>query len=186
MHSLLALNCQLQSIVLPKGNSILQQMALVAFGIIALAICAQISIPFGPIPFTLQTLAVLLVGMLYGPRLGGITICSYLFAGATGLPVFINMSSGLSGATIGYLIGFIPAAMLSGYLLQKGWARTAFTCFIAAIIADCIIFSLGYLGLASFVGWEKAYLFGVKPFVVSELLKLGMVAIIAPRFWKAS
>jgi len=186
MHYLLALNRPLRSAVWPDQNSILKQIFLVILGVLILAVSAQISIPFGPVPCTLQTAAVLLIGMSYGSRLGAYTIGSYLLAGACGLPVFINMSSGLFGSTMGYLIGFIPAAMLSGYLLQNGWARTAFTSFMAAILADIIIFSFGYIGLAGFVGWEKAYLFGVKPFLITETLKLGMVALIAPRFWKTS
>lgn len=164
----------------------LKQIFLVVLGTLILAISAQVSIPFGPVPCTLQTAAVLLIGMSYGARLGAYTVGSYLFTGACGLPVFINMSSGLFGSTIGYLIGFVPAAMLSGYLLQNGWARTTFTSFMAAIVADVIIFLFGYIGLVGFVGWEKAYLFGVKPFLITETLKLGTVALIAPRFWKAS
>jgi biotin transport system substrate-specific component len=188
MHSLLALNYPLQSTVWSNTSSILKQVLLVAMGVFILAISAQISIPLEPVPLTFQSATVILLGMIYGPRLGAYIVATYLAVGAAGLPVFSNMSFGLSvltGATAGYLIGFLPAAICTGYLAQNGWARNAFTSFMAATIGASIVFIYGVVGLAVFIGFSKAYTLGVEPFLITETLKLGMVALIAPRFWKA-
>src|SRR5690242_8292142 len=89
-----------------------------------LALASQISIPLQPVPLTFQSVTVLLIGMALGPRLGGYAIAMYFIAGCLGLPVFANFSFGpqvFLGASGGYLMGFLPAAVVSGYLAQRGW-----------------------------------------------------------------
>lgn len=187
MHSLLALNYPLQSIIWSKDNQIIKQILLVILGVVLLALSSQISIPLEPISLTFQSAMVILLGLTYGSRLASHIVWSYLLLGLMGAPVFANMSFGLAilmGPKGGFYLGFLFASLISGYLAENGWAKNAFTTFLAAIIADIILFSSGVISLSSFVGWEKAYLLGVKPFWITEVFKLGLVALIAPRFWK--
>ena len=116
------------SLVTPStATSALTRGALVVFGSLLLAVSAQFKIPLYPVPVTGQTLVVLLIGMTYGPRLGGITMLAYLFEGALGLPVFAGGAAGVAvfmGPTGGYLFGFLLAGVAMGYLAERGMGRT--------------------------------------------------------------
>jgi biotin transport system substrate-specific component len=156
-------------------------------GSLLIAISAQIAIPLKPVPLTFQSATVLLLGMVFGARLAGYMVLAYLVEGFCGLPVFANFYSGLAmltDPTIGYLVGFLPAAMLSGYLVQRGWGRSWFSTFCAACLGAVIIFAAGVTGLACFVGWKTAFTLGVAPFLITEPVKLLVTALIAPRFWR--
>jgi biotin transport system substrate-specific component len=156
-------------------------------GSLLIAISAHIAIPLKPVPLTFQSATVLLLGMVFGARLAGYMVLAYLIEGACGLPVFANFYSGLAvltDPTIGYLVGFLPAAMLSGYLVQHGWGRNWFSTFCAAVLGAVVIFAAGVTGLACFVGWKSAFALGVAPFLVTEPIKLLVTAFIAPRFWR--
>lgn len=179
----------LQSIFWPRENHWLKQGLLVIAGVMVLAIASQLSIPLVPVPLTFQSATVILIGMAYGPRYGTSVIATYWLAGICGLPVFADFSAGPAvfiGPTGGYLLGFLPAAFLSGYLAQTGWARYRISSFIAAILSASIIFLLGVTVLSRFVGWHQAILLGVMPFIISEPIKLLAAALIVPRFWKKS
>ena len=118
----------LDSLMTPSAaTSAVTKAALVVFGSLLLAVSAQFKIPLYPVPVTGQTLVVLLIGMTYGPRLGGITMAAYLFEGALGLPVFAGGAAGaavLMGPTGGYLFGFLLAGVSMGYLAERGMGRT--------------------------------------------------------------
>jgi biotin transport system substrate-specific component len=177
----------LRSIFWPKVNSFSNQLLLVLLGTVVLSLAAQISIPFQPVPLTFQSVTVILLGMGLGARLGGYTIGLYLALGALGLPVFANFSSGIyifAGPTAGYLIAFLPAAVISGYFTQRGFAKTFLGSFSIALAGTVIIFTGGISFLAQLIGWHNAFLFGVMPFVISEPLKLFALSFVAPRFWK--
>ncbi|MDX2163930.1 MAG: biotin transporter BioY [Gammaproteobacteria bacterium] len=134
-----------------------------------LAIASQISIPLQPVPLTFQSVTVLLIGMGLGARLGGSAVALYLIAGSLGLPVFANFQAGLApfmGPTGGYLIGFLPAAILSGYLTQEHHKV------LGALLGTAVIFGLGFVYLSHLVGSTQAWSSGVKPFLVSEPIKL--------------
>lgn len=113
-------DAMLANIMAPlTATSALTKAALIVFGSLLLAVSAQFKIPLYPVPVTGQTLVVLLIGMTYGPRLGGITMAAYLFEGAIGLPVFAGGAAGMAvlfGPTGGYLFGFLLAAVAMGYL----------------------------------------------------------------------
>lgn len=187
MNYLSSLNAPMQSIFWPKDNSLIKQSLLIFAGVLVLAIASQLSIPLKPIPLTFQSATVILIGMAYGPRNGSYVVMAYLLAGLCGLPVFADFSAGipkLFGPSMGYLFGFLPAAWLSGYLAQKGWARGVLSSLAAACLGVSVIFLLGVSALAQFIGWDKAIAFGLMPFVVSEPIKLIAVSFVIPRLWK--
>ena len=161
--------------------------ALVVFGSVLLAASAQFKIPLYPVPITGQTLVVLLIGMTYGSRLGGITIAAYLLEGALGLPVFAGGAAGvavLMGPTGGYLFGFFLAGMAMGYLAELGMGRTAASTVAAMVIGNCLIYLCGALWLANFIGFSQAIAAGVLPFLYGDALKLVVAAALMPMAWR--
>ena len=162
--------------------------ALVVFGSLLLAVSAQFKIPLYPVPVTGQTLVVLLIGMTYGARLGGITIAAYLFEGALGLPVFAGGAAGVAvlvGPTGGYLFGFLLASAAMGYLAERGMGRTAASTITAMVIGNCVIYLCGVFWLANFIGFDKAVAAGVLPFLYGDALKLFVAAGLMPLAWRA-
>jgi biotin transport system substrate-specific component len=144
---------------------------------------AKISVPFWPVPMTLQTGAVMLIGAAYGGRLGFATVLLYLAEGAAGLPVFQGTPQqgiGLAymlGPTGGYLIGFAVAAFIVGALAERGFDRNVFQLFAAMLVADAVVFVLGLLWLGSVIGWDKPVLqFGLYPFLLGDVVKIALAA----------
>lgn len=179
----------LRSILWSAKKNYLYNATLAIAGSLLLAFSAQLVIPLTPVPITLQSATVLFIGMIYGWRLGLATIILYLLEGACGLPVFAGLSFGIStlfGPTGGYLLGFIFAVAITGYLMQNGWAKNIFGAFFSAFLGTTAIFICGFLGLIPFVGMHNAYLYGVKPFLLIEPIKLIVLAIVAPKFWKSN
>ena len=179
----------LDSLMTPSAaTSAVTKAALVVFGSLLLAVSAQFKIPLYPVPVTGQTLVVLLIGMTYGPRLGGITLAAYLFEGALGLPVFAGGAAGaavLMGPTAGYLFGFLLAAIAMGYLAERGMGRTVVSTIAAMVIGNCVIYLCGALWLASFIGFSQAIVAGVLPFLYGDALKLVVAAGLMPWAWRA-
>lgn len=188
MNSLFNLNYPLQSLCWPRQNKRVKNALLIIAGALLLAIASQLTIPLKPVPLTLQSATVLFIALIYGARLGAATLAAYLIAGACGLPVFAEMHFGLSvllfDTTSGYLCGFFFAALLSGYLAQRGWGKHFLSAFAAAVLGAAVIFAMGLGVLSHYIGWSKAYLFGLQPFLITEPVKLLAVAAIIPRFWK--
>lgn len=169
-----------------EQKSTLKSGALILLGSLLMAVSAQITIPFQPVPVTLQSFAAIFIGMAFSPTTSTKIILAYLVEGACGLPVFANFSCGipvLLGPTGGYLLGFIPAAALTGYLLQYGFAKNRATIFVAALLGTITLFIPGYLMLAKFVGPHNAYTFGVAPFYLVEACKLAFFTLITPFLW---
>ena len=161
------------------------QIIMVVAGIAALSLSAHIKIPFYPVPVTMQTLIVLMIGMSYGTRLGGVTILGYLAAGAAGAPVFAG-GAGLAymmGTTGGYLVGFFISAVIMGLLAERGWGRNWMTTSLAMVIGSALIYLCGASWLSSFIGLEKAIIAGVLPFIYGDLLKLVIAAAALPMAW---
>ena len=174
-----------------KHNTALRNIILVVAGVSVLWISAKIEIPFYPVPLTLQTLAVLLIGMAYGSRLGVATVVSYLAAGAAGLPVFAGTpEKGISlaymmGPTGGYLLGFIFAAAVTGWLAEKQWDRKMSTTAIAMLLGNVAIYVPGLLWLGSIVGWDKpVFAWGFTPFILGDLLKIVIAMMLFPALWR--
>lgn len=172
-------------------NTMLRNVALAFVGSLALWVSAKIQVPFYPVPITMQTFVVLVIGMSFGWRLGAATVMLYLAQGAMGLPVFAGTPEkgiGLAymvGPTGGYLLGFVVAAATVGWLAKKGWDRNVFTTLAAMVIGTSIIFAFGLAWLGSVIGWEKPILeFGLYPFLPGAVFKIGLAAAILPLAWK--
>ena len=170
----------------------LKQIMLVVVGIAALAIAAKVKIPMIPVPMTLGTLAVLTVGAAYGPRLGLVTIISYMILGAAGFDVFASSAAGVSGieymmgGTGGYLVGYLLATFALGVLARMGWDRSAAKMAAAMLIGNALIYIPGLLWLGTLYGWDKPILeWGLTAFIYGDLLKLAIAAMIVPMAWKA-
>ena len=172
-----------------ENNTLLRNVLLAVAGSIALWISAKVQIPFVPVPMTLQTLAVLIIGMAYGWKLGAATVGLYLAQGAVGLPVFAGTPEkgiGLAymfGTTGGFLLGFLLAAAAVGFLAERGWDRNIFTTAGAMAIGNCLIYVPGLFWLASIIGWDKSIEFGIKPFLLADLFKLVLAALFMPLIW---
>jgi biotin transport system substrate-specific component len=174
-----------------SADSKLRQIGLAFAGSILLAISSKFQIPFYPVPLTMQTFVVVAIGMAFGWKLGMATIILYLAEGAAGLPVFagtpekgIGLAYMLSG-TGGYLLGYVLAAGIAGYLAQQGWTRSLLSTAAAAFLATVMIYAPGLLWLGALFGWDKPILeWGLYPFVYGDLLKIALVAAAFPMMWK--
>lgn len=156
-----------------------------AAGVALLALLAQLRIEIGPVPITGQTFGVLLLGAAYGALRGGATLGLYLALGGAGLPIFQGGTSGLSGATAGYLIGFWMAAVLVGYLAQRGWDRRVASCALAMLLGNALIYLPGLLWLRSFApDWSTTLQWGLWPFIPGDLVKLVLAALLLPGAWR--
>jgi len=173
------------------GSKVLRAPVLVVFGTVVLWASAKIQVPFYPVPMTLQTLAVLALGMAYGWRLAAATLLLYLAQGAAGLPVFAGTPEKgiglayMAGPTGGYLLGFLMAAALCGWLAERGWDRNVLTAALAMLLGNIVIYLPGLFWLGSMVGWDKPVLgWGLTPFLLGDLTKLALAAVLLPGFWK--
>jgi biotin transport system substrate-specific component len=172
-----------------KTRAMAYNVTLVLAGTVLLTLSAKISLmlPLSPVPVTLQTLAVLLIGALLGSRRGSLTVLAYLAEGAAGLPVFAKGSAGmayLAGPTGGYLAGFAVAAFVTGYLAEKGWDRSFGKTVLAMLLGSGIILGFGVSWLSAFVGIRQAVLVGLMPFVVGDVVKTIAAGILLPSGWK--
>ena len=178
-----------------QAASITSDIALVISGLAFMWVLTQVAIPlepFSPVPITGQTLAVLLIGAAFGAVRGGATIGLYLALGAMGLPrAFAEGKTGIeflkaASPTGGYLIGFVIAAVVVGFLAQRGWDRSVGSALGAMLIGEVIIFTLGvaWLGNALGVPAQKAMEFGLYPFVIGDVIKLALAAGLLPTAWR--
>ena len=180
----------LAAVVWPRpasGTGLLRSVMLIALGTALLTLSAKVYLPLPYVPMTLQTLAVLMIGAAYGWRLGSATVVAYLAEGAIGFPVFAGPVGGLApllGPTAGYLFGFVAAALVTGWLSERGWDRSVPRLFVAMALGHVIILAAGFGWLAFGVklGIEKAWLVGIAPFVAGALLKNALGATIVPAF----
>jgi len=166
-------------------SGVLRTVILIALGTALLTFSAKINLPLPYVPMTLQTLVVLVIGAAYGWRLGGATIIVYLAEGATGLPVFAGPVGGLApllGPTAGYLVGFVAAAVTTGWLSERGWDRSAPLLFVAMGAGHLIILATGFAWLVfgMKLGFEKAWLVGIAPFIAASLIKNALGAALVP------
>ena len=168
-----------------KEVSLVKNLFLAILGTILLAISAKIKIPFWPVPMTMQTFVVLLLGVLYGWKLGLFTVSLYLIEGIAGLPVFAGTPEkgmGLmyfTGTTMGYLIGFLVAVFLMGFFT---FSNNFLKNFLKVVFSVSFIYLLGLLWLGSIIGWEKpVFKLGAQPFLLAELFKVLILTILIPK-----
>ena len=171
-----------------QNQKILKFVLITILGSILLTISAKVKIPFYPVPMTMQTFVVLFMGVAFGWKIGVATISLYIFEGVIGLPVFAGTPEkgiGLiyfTGPTMGYLIGFLFASFIAGYLNFK---TNIFFIFTKLILSVSIIYILGILWLGNLIGWDKPlFQLGAAPFLLAELFKISLLTVLAKQLVK--
>lgn len=189
----------LAAVALPQAGdrsllALLRTTVLVVGFSLFVALCAQISVRLWPVPVTAQTLGVLLTGAVLGPRLGTLAMLAYIGEGLMGLPVFSNGQSAWSptprpgvpflfGTTVGYIVGFVVAAGLVGWLAQRGWDRSVRRAAVAMIIGQVVIYAFGLANLLRFLPLDSALAAGLFPFLPGDALKIALAALALPGAW---
>lgn len=148
-------------------------IALIVGGSLLVALCAQIAIPTQPVPMSLQTLGVMLVGALLGSKRGAAALALYFIEGAAGLPVFAGAHAGLPLFTLGYLVGFVPAAFVIGWLAERGWDRRVWTNCLAMLAGSAVVFAFGLAWLFA-LATVLAPLTGDHPIEPGRVLAVGL------------
>jgi len=168
-----------------QAQKILKYIIITFIGSILLTISAKVKIPFYPVPMTMQTFVVLFLGISFGYKIGLATVGLYLFEGIIGLPVFSNSPEkgiGLvyfTGPTMGYLVGFLGATFLAGYLNFK---TNIISIFFKLILSVSVIYILGILWLGNLIGWDKPVIqLGASPFLLAELFKILILTLLAKK-----
>lgn len=177
---------QLSSISFPLLK---RQTIEIALGIALLAICSHITIPLKPIPVTLQTVAVMFIGLTYNKATAPLAILSYIALGIMGVPIFAKISSDsliLFGPAFGYLVGFLIAVYVMASLKDKiftfnKWLNQITLC----LIGNIIIMSLGWMWLSKLIGASGAFYGGVLPFIIPGIIKsallIGLINVVKPK-----
>jgi biotin transport system substrate-specific component len=177
-HSLLA-------DVLPRHAVV--DVAVVISGAALTGLAAQVAVhtPLSPVPFTLQTLSVLLVAAAVGPVRAVLTMALYLGAGAAGIPWFAEHSSGWGGPTFGYLLGFLAAALLVGALARRGASRNALATALTMVAGNAVVYAVGvtWLALSLSLDLSTALELGLWPFLVGDAVKLAIATAALPTAW---
>ena len=171
-----------------KQSKIVKNLFIALTGTIILSISSKIKIPFYPVPMTMQTLVILMIGIVFGWRLGVVTIALYLFEGIIGLPVFSGTPEkgiGLmyfTGPTMGYLIGFLVAVFFAG---KFNYDNNLIKNFLKLTFAISFVYILGLIWLGGLIGWDKPiFKLGAQPFLLAELFKVLIAALAIHQFKK--
>ncbi|MBL0370804.1 biotin transporter BioY [Rhizobium sp. KVB221] len=163
------------------GGSLARKATITVLGSLFLAALSQIEVPFFPVPMTLQTLGVMLIGLTFGFRLATATVALYLVEGFIGLPVFAGFAFGPAvfvGGTAGYLFGFLGAAALMGFAADRGMTKSWLGAALTLLAGEVVIFGLGIAYLAYLYGFENALAYGLYPFVLADLVKMALAVLI--------
>ena len=168
-----------------KENSLVKNLFLAILATLLLAVSSKIKIPFWPVPMTMQTFVVMLIGILFGWKLGLFTVSLYLMEGIVGLPVFAGTpEKGMgivyfTGPTMGYLLGFLITVYLTGFLkFDNNFLKN----FVKLCFAVSFIYLFGLLWLGSLIGWNKPiFELGAQPFLLAELFKVLILTILIPK-----
>ena len=165
------------------------QIFLAVLGTLLLTLSAKTRVVLGPVDMSLQTLVVLLIGASFGMRLGVATLLLYLAEGAMGFPVFqATPEKGIGiaymlGSTGGYLAGFVLMAAIAGWAADRGWDRNVLKLLAAMIVAEIVMMAMGWAWLSTLIGAEKAWTFGVLPFILPDAVKVALAACLLPAAW---
>lgn len=170
------------------ARTLINNIILVVAGVALTALSAQISIPAFPVPFTLQTLAVLVIGSTYGSSRGAITLSAYALVGALGLPVFEGASSGLNvlfGYSGGFIIGFIFAAALAGKLAELNWSSNVLKALVGFVLSTAVIYGLGIpvLAMNSYSSNLLAATQDMLPYLGWDFVKAVIASGVIPSAW---
>ena len=165
-----------------EHRSLAVQAVLLLIGTGILALASQISVPMVPVPITMQTFALTMIGVLYGWRLGALTVLAWLGEAMIGLPVLANGGAGLApfvGPTAGYLVSFPLIAAFAGLLGEKGWTgERVVLSFVAHLAANILCLAIGGAWLSWLIGLEKGLALGVTPFILGAVLKSALAAAV--------
>jgi biotin transport system substrate-specific component len=170
----------------------LRAIVLMIAGTALLTISAKVQVPLPYVPMTLQTLVVLMIGASYGWRLGGATVALYLAEGAVGLPVFAGtppLPAGIGyfmGPTGGFLFGFLAAAVVTGFMAERGWDRPLLRVIVMMTIGHALIFAFGLAQLSLVMPFAKAWTVGAAPFVAATIVKTALAAALMQAAWSAT
>lgn len=186
MSSITSVSPRTLADVIPGGLA--RSVALVVGGAAFVGLTAQVVVPlpFSPVPLSLQTFSVLLVGAVLGSRRGVASMALYLLAGVAGVPWFSQQQSGWAFASFGYVVGFVLAAYLVGRLAERGADRTVLRTVGLMVLGNLAIYAVGVPGLMLVAGMDlgKALLLGVVPFLIGDALKIALAAGLLPATWK--
>lgn len=179
------------SIALPENRAarLAAQFGLALAGTALLTLSAKTRVVLGPVDLSLQTLAVMLIAATFGFRLGVATLLLYMAEGMMGLPVFQGTpEKGLGvaymmGTTGGFLAGFVVMAAIVGWAADRGWDRSLPRFLAVLLVAEIVMMAMGFAWLSAIIGADKAWQFGVAPFIVADLVKVGLAAAIMPAAW---
>ncbi len=172
-----------------RPSSLLREIPiLIGFNLLLVACaCLSINLPFSPVPITGQTFGVLVVAMVLGRIRGTAIVAAYLLEGLAGIPVFAGGKAGVAtilGPTGGYLIGFLAAAYLVGYLADRGWDRGYLKSTIAMIAGTAVIFVCGLVWLSAFVPANALAATGLVPFIPGAAVKIALASALLPSIWR--
>ena len=178
----------MENVKILQIQKILKIFFIIIFGSLLITLSAKIKIPFYPVPMTMQTFMIILIGASFGYKIGLATVSIYLFEGIIGLPVFSNSpekGTGLvyfTGPTMGYLLGFLGAVFFAGYFKYN---KNTFLNFIKIVFSVFTIYLLGLVWLGYLIGWDKPiFKLGAEPFLLAELLKVIILTILVPHLSK--
>ena len=176
------------SIFLPKTKTVaaIRNIILVFGFALATAVCAKIKLEIGTVPITMQTFAVLLSGALLGSKRGGLSQLTYLLMGLSGIPWF-SRGGGIGyilSPTFGYIVGFVFAAFLVGWLSERGFDRRLETSILGMLLGNVVLYIPGLLYLANFIGFGRVLAVGLYPFIIGDLLKILLAGLLLPIGWK--
>jgi biotin transporter BioY len=159
----------------------MRQLSLVMLGTLLVIVGAKINIPVQPIPVTLQSFAVLFIGMMLGFRRALFAVLIYLGIALAGFSIHGDLKT-----NAGYLLGIFLAVGLTGFLAERGWSRHFFSAMVAALLGSMIILLSGWIGLIQWMDGFAAFHVGVKPFLLTDVLKIIFLAVFIPIFWRFS
>ncbi len=181
----------MMEVLFPKATLVRDVLLVLTFTAIT-ALSAQVAFKIGPVPITGQTFAVLLTGALLGSRRGALSMITYLAVGAAGMPFWFapTTAPGIAafvGPTAGYLIGFVPAAFVVGWLAEHGWDRRVLTVAGAMILGNFVIYAFGltwlYVWLSRFSPESSVFAVGLYPFIAGDAMKVALASVALPAGW---
>lgn len=171
-------------------RNVFTDITMVVLSVAFMAVMANITIPLWPVPITMQTFGVFVVAFFFGSRKGLVSMLGYVLAGVLGLGVFAGFKSGMAaimGPTGGYILGFLAAVFLVGYLIEKGYGRSKSSVLLCMLIGNLVIYTFGLIGLRIYFAdftWIKIFSVGLVPFLIGDALKIAGAVALFPFLWR--
>jgi biotin transport system substrate-specific component len=164
------------------GRPLALKAAVLVLGVAFLTAASWVQVPMWPVPMTMQTFAVLMVGALCGWRLGAATVVAWL-ALSVAFPLLSEFKTlPMVVTTSGYLAAFIVMAVFVGAMAERGWTARPIPAFLVLLVAEAICFAMGVGYLGSVIGYDKAVAFGLMPFIVGDLVKTVLAVVLLTAF----